>query len=328
MNTLAEVAQAIRSRRRWAVTSHARPDGDAVGSVIAAVRILRAMGCEAAGYLSDGVPFIYRWLPGATKIHTSDVDATQFDGVLIIECDGFERAQLAGIDSLFSINLDHHGSYREFADLNYVVPTAAAAAELVYNLAKVAGVTITPAVATCLYTGVLTDTGLFSYSSTTAQTFAFAREMVLAGAAPSDIARQVYFSNPASKMHLLGCALSNLHCENNLSWMHVSEADMLASGATEQDCEGLVNWALSIYGVEATAFFREISGNRYRVSLRSKGVDVRSIAEDFGGGGHARASGHAIDGPLEVATARVLAALRQALAEAKPESGNVQSTSI
>jgi phosphoesterase RecJ-like protein len=313
MNTLYEVVQAIRLRRRWVVTSHARPDGDAVGSVIGGVQILRAMGCEAEGYLSDGVPFIYRWLPGAANVHTEGVDAAQFDGVLIMECDGFSRAQLAGIDALFSINLDHHGSFREFADLNYVIPSAAAAAELVYNLAKAAGVTITPEVATCLYTGVLTDTGSFSYSSTSAQTFAFAREMVLAGADPAAIARQVYFSNPASKMRLLGRALSNLHCEDNISWMYVSEADMLASGATEQDCEGLVNWALSIHGIKATAFFREISGNRYRVSLRSKGVDVRSIAESFGGGGHSRAGGHAIDGPLEVATARVLAALRQAL---------------
>jgi phosphoesterase RecJ-like protein len=96
--------------------------------------------------------------------------------------------------------------------------------------------------------------------------------------------------------------------------MHVSEADMLASGATEQDCEGLVNWALSIHGIEATAFFREIPGAQYRVSLRSKGrIDVARIAEAFGGGGHSCASGHAIDGPYEVATARVLAALRAAL---------------
>jgi phosphoesterase RecJ-like protein len=161
---------------------------------------------------------------------------------------------------------------------------------------------------------VLTDTGSFCFSSTGAQTFAFAREMVLAGADPAAIAQQVYFSNPASKMHLLGRALANLHCQGPISWMHVSQADMAASDATEQDCEGLVNWALSIQGVEATAFFREIPGCHYRVSLRSKGrIDVARIAQTFGGGGHVCASGHAIAGPLEAAREQVLAALRHAL---------------
>ena len=177
-----------------------------------------------------------------------------------------------------------------------------------------AGITISPEIATCLYTAVLTDTGSFCYSGTNAQTFAFAREMVLAGADPVAIAQHVYFSNPVSKMQLLSRALSNLHCDGVISWMHISQTDLTASGATEQDCEGLVNWALGIGGIEASAFFREISGSRYRVSLRSKGnVDVARIAQSFGGGGHACASGHAIDGPFEIARGRVLSALRQAL---------------
>ena len=126
---------------------------------------------------------------------------------------------------------------------------------------------------------MLTDTGSFCYAGTGADTFGFARDMVLAGANPAAIAQQVYFSNPACKMHLLGRALSNLHVEGALSWMYISQADLASSGATEQDCEGLVNWALGIHGVEATAFFRETSGSHYRASLRSKGrVDVARIA--------------------------------------------------
>jgi phosphoesterase RecJ-like protein len=296
------------------VTSHARPDGDAVGSVLGCVQVLRAMGKQADGYLGDHVPFVYRALPGASQIRNSPVDPSLYDGVFVIECDSFERTHVQGISSLFSINIDHHESFKEFADINYVVPTSAAASELVYQLAVAAGVPITPEIATALYTAVLTDTGAFCYSGTTAQTFAFARNMVLAGADPIAVAQQVYFSYPASKMHLLGHALSTLRIEGGISWMRVTEADMLSSGATEQDCEGLVNWALSIHGVEATAFFRQIAGSRYRVSLRSKGrVDVARIAETFGGGGHACASGHAIEGPYEIASARVLAALRQSL---------------
>jgi phosphoesterase RecJ-like protein len=320
MNTLAEVVSALQSRRRWVVTSHARPDGDAVGSVLGAVQVLRAMGRQADGYLGDGIPFIYRGLPGVAEIGSGPVQTDRYDGALIIECDSLERTNLRGLNGLFTINIDHHDTSARYADVNYVVPTAAAASELVFQVAQAARVRITPEVATALYTAVLTDTGSFCYAATNAQTFAFAREMVLAGANPGAIAQQVYFSNPPSKMFLLGRALSNLHIEGAISWMYVSEADMRASGATEQDCEGLVNWALSVHGVEATAFFREISGSRYRVSLRSKGlIDVCGIAAAFGGGGHRRASGHGIDGPLEVACSRVLTALREALQAASPK---------
>jgi phosphoesterase RecJ-like protein len=314
VNTLAEVVNAVQSRQRWVVTSHARPDGDAVGSVLGCVQILRAMGKQADGYLGDGVPFLYRSLPCASEIRTGPVDGAQYDGVLILECDSLYRTNLEGIGDLFSVNIDHHDTAAEYACVNYVVSSAAAAAQLVHQFAKAAKVRITPGIATCLYTAMLTDTGSFCYSGTDAQTFAFAREMVLAGADPVAVAQQVYFSNPASKMHLLGRALSNLQCDGGISWMHVSEADMQASGATEQDCEGLVNWALGIHGVEAAVFFREIPGPRYRVSLRSKGrIDVACIAQAFGGGGHACASGHAIAGPFEIACGRVLAALRHAL---------------
>jgi bifunctional oligoribonuclease and PAP phosphatase NrnA len=319
MNTLAEVLQAVQLRQRWVVTSHGRPDGDAVGSVLGCVQVLRAMGKQADGFLADGVPFIYRGIPGASDVRTGPVDTAKFDGVVILECDSFQRTHLEGLETLFSVNIDHHGTYAEYADVNYVVSSVAAASELVFRLAQAAAVVITPDIATCLYTAVLTDTGSFCYSGTNAETFAFALKMVLAGANPAAVAQQVYFSNTASKMHLLGRALSNLRCEGAISWMHVSEADMLASGASEQDCEGLVNWALGIQGVEASAFFREIPGSRYRVSLRSKGrIDVARIAETFGGGGHTCASGHAIAGPYEMAQTRVLAALRQALELSTP----------
>ncbi len=314
MNTLTEVLRAVQSRHRWVVTSHTRPDGDAVGSTLACVQILRAMGKHADGFLGDGVPFIYRGLPGAASLATGPVHAAHYDAALILECDTLERTKLDGLNSLFSVNIDHHGTCREYADVNFVVPAAAATAELLHRFAQAAGVRITPDIATCLYTAVLTDTGAFCYSGTNAGTFAFAREMVLAGADPAAIAQQVYFSNPLSKMHLLGRALSNLRCDGSISWMHVSQADLLASGASEQDCEGLVNWALGIHGVEATAFLRETRDSSYRVSLRSKGrIDVARIAQTFGGGGHACASGHAIAGPLEQATERVLAVLRHAL---------------
>jgi phosphoesterase RecJ-like protein len=284
------------------------------------------MGKQADGFLGDGVPFIYRGLPGAAEVRTGPVNSAHYDGVIVLECDSFHRANLEGIADLFSINLDHHDSSAEYANINYVVASSAAASQIVHRLAKATGVAITPDIATCLYTAVLTDTGSFCYSSTNAQTFAFAHEMVLAGADPAAVAQQVYFSNPVSKMHLLGRALSTLHCEGAISWMYVSEADMQSSGATEADCEGLINWAIGIDGVETAAFFREIGGSRYRVSLRSKGhIDVARIAETFGGGGHRCASGYAVAAPFEIATGRVLAALRRALEFSNNEQNSKDS---
>jgi phosphoesterase RecJ-like protein len=330
MNTLEDVLNALRSRRRWLVTSHGRPDGDAVGSVLGSVQILRAMGKEAEGYLGDGVPVIYRGLPGASELGRGPVDASRFDGALILECDSVERTHLQGLNGLFTINIDHHQGPNGYANINYVVSTAAAAAELVYRLAQLAGVAITAEMATCLYAAVLTDTGSFCYSGTGAETFDFAREMVLAGANPAAIAQQVYFSHSVGKMRLLGRALSNLHADGPVSWLHVSDADMRAAGAQDQDCEGIANWALGINGIEATAFFREVPGARYRVSLRSKGkIDVAAIAQLFGGGGHSCASGFAIDGPFIYARDQVLTQLRRGFqSRAVSPAASRQSSSL
>ena len=311
---LNEVLAEVRKRQRFVVTSHARPDGDAVGSVLAMVEVLRGLGKNAEAVLFDPVPHIYRCLPGAETIRMSTNAGNGFDAAVILECDSIERTRLEGLEHLFTINLDHHNSAREFADLNWIENEASATAELVYKLAKSAGVKITPEMATCLYTAVLTDTGSFCYAGTNSATFELALDLVRHGANPVEIAKSVYFANPASKMLLLGKALSRLTIENRLAWMHVTREDMLHADAAEEDCEGVANYALGIEGVEAAAFFRELPDGRFRVSLRSKGaVNVAQVAESFGGGGHSCASGHAVDGPLSYATGQVLGMLRQQL---------------
>src|SRR5439155_22650535 len=170
-------------------------------------------------------------------------------------------------------------------NVNWIDPSACATAEMIYKLACGANVKLTPQMATCLYTAVLTDTGSFCFAGTNPNTFALAEELVRAGADPVRIAQSVYFSSPTSKMRLLGAALSTLEREGKLTWMHVPQQIMQKFEALEEDCEGLGNYALGIEGVEVAAFFREIEGGRWRVSLRSKGnVRVRPIAESLGGG--------------------------------------------
>jgi len=185
---------------------------------------------------------------------------------------------------------------------------------MIFRLAREAGVKISPEIATCLYTAVLTDTGSFCFPGTTDRTFALAQELVRAGADPVHCAQHVYFANPTSKMRLLGAALSTLHRDGDLAWMYLTRADFERCGAFDEDSEGLVNYALSIASVEVAVLFRELPERRFRVSLRSKGsVSVAAIAERFGGGGHECASGCALDGPLSVATERIIAQVRLAL---------------
>jgi bifunctional oligoribonuclease and PAP phosphatase NrnA len=308
---LKEVLKEIGQRQRFLLTSHARPDGDAIGSALACSQILRLMGKDAEVVLRDGVPRIYHPLPFADTVITAERVNGKYEAAIILECDSIQRTRLHGLEDRFLINIDHHLSGRPFAHVNWIDPKAVATAELVYKLAREAGVKISAEIATCIYTAVLTDTGSFMFEGTNEHTFALARELVLAGADPAHCARNVYFGHSTAKMRLLGAALSNLHREGALAWIWVTREQMEHVGAKEEDCEGLVNYALSIHDVEVAAFFRELPDGRFRVSLRSKGqLNVSAIAEQFGGGGHQCASGCAVEGPLSIAVARVVAQLR------------------
>jgi phosphoesterase RecJ-like protein len=308
---MGHVLDTIRQGERFLVCSHSRPDGDAVGSMLAMGMLLQQMGKHADLVTADSVPHIYRGMPGADAIRSVLRVHGPYDAAILLECDGLERANLRGMEDFFLINIDHHISGHAFAHVNWIDPHAVSVGELVYKLVKAAGATITPSMATCLYTTVLTDTGGFCYGATRASTFEIALDLVLAGADPIAIAQQVCFSTPASKMLLLGAALSNLEREGRLAWLWVTHKDMIRTCATEEDCEGIVNYAIGIAGVESAFFLRELPEGRIRVSLRSKGrVDVADVAAQLGGGGHENTAGCTVDGPLTQARDQILAVLR------------------
>lgn len=305
---LKEVLKQIEQRNRFLLTSHARPDGDAVGSALACCEILRCLGKDAEVVLREGVPRIYQGLPFADRVIQAERVNGNYEAAIILECESVQRTRLEGLENRFLISIDHHLSGRPFADVNWIDPEAVATAEMVYHLATAVRVRISPEIATCLYTAVLTDTGSFMFAGTNEHTFTLARELVRAGADPVQCARNIYFGHSTAKVRLLGAALSNLHREGAVAWISVSQQQMEQCEATEEDCEGLVNYALAIRDVEVAIFLRELPGGRYRVSLRSKGgLNVAVVAERFGGGGHECASGLSLDGPLEVAVRRILA---------------------
>jgi phosphoesterase RecJ-like protein len=310
-----QIIEVLRQGKRFLVCSHARPDGDAVGSMLAMGMLLEQLGKRADLVTADRIPKTHCGLPGAESIRTAPRVHGSYDAVILLECDGLERTRLRGLEEFFLVNIDHHASGQHFGQLNWIDRYAASVGEMVYRLAKAAGATITPEMATCLYTTVLTDTGGFCYGSTQASTFGLARELVLAGADPIRIAQNVYFSSPASKLLLLGAALGNLQREGRLAWLWVTQQDMMRTCAAEEDCEGVVNFALAVSGVEAAVFLRELPERRIQLSMRSKGrVNVAAIAERLGGGGHRSAAGCTLEGPLPCALDEILAQLRPCVA--------------
>jgi bifunctional oligoribonuclease and PAP phosphatase NrnA len=311
-----DLLAAFRSHPRFLLASHTRPDGDAIGSVLALAEVLDQLGCQADIVFADPIPSSYSTLPNIGRIHhtpsANDVDPTGTTPAILLECDGIVRTGLLGLEGRALINIDHHASGRPFASVNWIDEHACAVAAMVYHIAVAANVEITPSMATCLYAGILSDTGTFTYSSTTADTFAMVHHLAACGANPSRIARDIYLSNPASKIRLLGIALSNLQCDDDLAWTWVTSEDMDRIGAIAEDCEGVVNYLISIAGVQSAVFLREVANaDQFRLSIRSKGeTDVARIAERFGGGGHRNASGCTLDGPLPAALERILTQLR------------------
>jgi phosphoesterase RecJ-like protein len=314
--SISALLELIRERNSFVISSHTRPDGDAIGSALGLLHLLEAMGKQATVVFVDPIPPNFQFLSGVERVACSFPVA---DAAIFLECDSIERSsvdrlEFEAVRPALIINIDHHRSGREFADFNWIDPDAAAVGSMIFDLALAAGVPITPQMADCLYAAILTDTGSFNYPSTSARTFAMAEHLVRCGADANRIARAIYFCNPPSKVRLLGIALTNLKIEGAISWSYVTLEEMERVDATVEDCEGVANHLIGIAGVEGAAFLRELpERDQFRLSLRSRyELDVSVIAEHFGGGGHRNASGCCMEGTLAEVTRRIVAHLNAA----------------
>lgn len=317
LTPLQQIVAEIRRHTRFLVTSHARPDGDAVGSTLAMGGILHTLGKQVDMVLADAIPQVYRTLPGVARVRqAAAVDPGEYDLVIVLECDGTARTGLQGLEGMRLLNIDHHLTGVAFGHLNWIQPDASAVATMVFEVAVALGVAVTPAIATCLYTALMTDTGSFTYPGTSAETFTLAHTLIDLGAKADSVARDVLYSVSAARIQLLGRALSRVRIQGPVAWSWITQQDLLEFNATDEDSEGTVNYLISIAGVEAAMFLRELSCDpvMFRTSLRSKSVvDVSSAASQLGGGGHRSAAGCTVSGPLETAVARLLAAMQPAL---------------
>ena len=306
---IAEFLSTFRAHPRFLVTSHARPDGDAIGSVLALGALLEQLGCTVDMVLAGPIPENFRCLPGVEKIRVSSIAGDENCPAILLECNSTQRTGISGLDHRMLLNIDHHTSGRDFAQLNWIDPQACAVAVMIYRIASASpDFNITSAIAEALYTGILTDTGGFMYSSTNAEAFAIAHDLTQRGVNPGSIAQHIVFSNPLSRLRVLGMALSKMQHSGCVAWTSISDRELRDAGAASEDCEGIVNALIGIAGIEVAAFFRELnSPDEIRLSMRSKGeVDVARVAEQYGGGGHRNASGVTLPGTLDQLAPQIL----------------------
>jgi phosphoesterase RecJ-like protein len=310
---------AIRSRQRFVVVSHSRPDGDAIGSDFAMAYALRALGKDVRVVSSDlpAPPLLAQ--PGvADIIVTTHVDDPG-DAVIVMECGDLARTGVAGLDQAFVINIDHHTGNTIYGDLDWIDESAAACGEMVFTLIEALGVPLSLEMATHVYVAILTDTGSFHYSNITPRTFEICQRCMDAGINPPAIARSIFDSNNLGRLKLFGAVLSSMELDatGRVALISVDQALAARCGGTYEDTEGINNLPLTVKEIVAVAFFKEASTDEWRVSLRSKeSVNVNAVARQFGGGGHRNASGCTVQGTLPALKALFTEKLTAAIDEA------------
>jgi phosphoesterase RecJ-like protein len=320
-DTVAAVAAAIRGRRTFILTSHARPDGDAVGSCLSLALALEQLGKQARVVLRDPVPTPYRTLPGMAGVERAERIEGPADAVIVMECSELGRPEIAGLDQYFIVNIDHHLGNTMYGAVNWFDPSAAACGEMVACLIDELGAVWTPEIAAQLYLAIVTDTGGFRYGPISARTFETCRRIVLSGVNPAALSREIFDSFSVGRVRLTGALLNSmeLHHANRLAVLAFDDELLAACGATVDDTEGLVNLPLGAREVVAVALLKRQNGAKYRISLRSKGsVDVRNVAAVWDGGGHRNAAGCTIPGTDAEVRAAVVAEMKRVIDAADP----------
>lgn len=316
----AEAVRRLKEAYRVLITCHRNPDGDALGSELALAEMASRMGVKSVIVNRDRTPANLSNLPGCDQISVADElpgdFPSAFDLVITVECPGLDRTGFDGLTQVPILNIDHHPANPAYGVVNFLDESSPAVGEMVWLMYAEAGLLPTKDAATNLFVALSTDTGDFRYSNATSRAFRAAAQMVEAGARPAQVANWVHNHRSLASVRLLGEALQSmkLFCGGKLAVITADRAAFERAGAGPEDTEEIVNIPRSIAGVEAVAYFKQWEDGVVRVSLRSRGdVDVRAVAEAFGGGGHVNAAGCAVEGRLETVEQDVAAAVARAL---------------
>jgi phosphoesterase RecJ-like protein len=328
VNNLVRVVEVIQNSRRILITSHEKPDADAIGSMLALGLVLTRFDKDVVCYNKDGVPKVLEFLPGSRSVIKSLTNVRgNFDCTIILDCTDVSRVGkeflnfISGKSCGTSVIVDHHQTTRATADLYLLDPVFSSTGMIIYLLIRKLNLEINPEIATNLYTTIIGDTGSFRYSNTSPETFRIAAELVEYGANPSEISQALYESDTPERLQLIGLAISTLEfLENGRIASVVLNKEMFNRTCTSsEDSEGIVNYPRSVKGVEVAVLFNELekinnSESIWKVSLRSKGeVDVAMIAETFCGGGHKRSAGCMLKGSLNDVKHRIYGSISEKL---------------
>jgi bifunctional oligoribonuclease and PAP phosphatase NrnA len=321
-SSLPAIRDAILGRRRFLISSHARPDGDSIGSQLAMAHALRALGKEALVVNSDPPPEHYFDFPGVEDIVIArHVDPAwgPFDAEIIMECGDLTRTGVQGLGLAFVINIDHHVGNTMYGALNWFDESASACGEMVFDIIRTLGVPLTPEIATHIYLAILTDTGSFHHSNITPRTFDICRQVTEAGVNPASMARRVFDSNSFGKLKLIGALLNSMELQDDgrLAVMCLTQDMLDTADSTVNDTEGIINLPLTAREIQAVVFFKALEPGEVRVSMRSKyDVDVRAVAAQYGGGGHVNAAGFSVTGAVSAVRGPIVRALLDEIARA------------
>jgi phosphoesterase RecJ-like protein len=315
----------VGSHRRFLLTTHIRPDGDALGSELAMAAILASLGKDARVCNAFIVPPHLRFLDPGQEFQSLDVerpDEQVADREVLMVLDTSAWAQLGAMadvlrkSTALKVVLDHHVSGDDLGAEEFKDVEAEATGRLVVDAADQLGVRLTPRIAQPAFVALATDTGWFRFSSTTAATLRLAARLVEAGATPDQLYRQLYETDRHARLQLIGRTLARSQTElgGRLIYTWIGQDDFKATGALPSDSEDIINMTLSVDGTEMAVILVEQPDGSFKISLRSRcPIDCSAIAEQFSGGGHKKAAGASLSGPLESARQKILDAVRAAL---------------
>lgn len=321
VTSLKQTAQFMRDHNRFLVISHVSPDGDTTGSALATCLLLRQLGKQYVVVNEGETPKTFGFLPHYDEILNLAKDQIDETFTHVIAVDAADSKRMGKVQHLFApdvqlVNIDHHPTNDCFGTINVIRTDAAATAEIMFELLEAGGFTLDNEIATCIYTGLLTDTGGFRYSNTTSNVMQIAAKLLTYGVKPGEIAERCLESITMQHVNVLRRALQSLTLTHNnlVASMRVSNQDIVETGATGEDMAGLVNYGRNIEGVEVGLLLTETKPGIVKVGLRSRSrIDVAQIAKSVGGGGHARAAGCTLEGNIAEIEQTILAKIAEVL---------------
>ena len=316
-----QICEAMKKGGTFFLSGHLKPDGDTVASELAMESLLKRMGKTVDMVNYETVPESLRFMPGSERIQTAKKIDKNYDVAIIFECNDSKR--MGDIIDLKKqaktvINIDHHLMHGFFGDINLISVKASSNSEQLYYVFERLEMPITQEEASCLYVGIMTDTGRFQHSNTNAETLRIASKLVECGVNVADLCEKIYGTRTFSAIKLLGTTLSQLSLtpDGKIAYVAIRKEDFARTQSSEEESEEIVNYGLQVPTALISIFMRETAENgTVKISLRSRrDVDVCKLAQQFGGGGHKYASGCRISGQIDQVLKNVLEAARKLVA--------------